>query len=149
MFPRGNPGREEDRATSPTIGAILFVAVAVVTATTVGGHVLQLVGTAQQPSAVATVEFQPGDERVTVTWKANVNAERVVVAMYVDDHHRVVTLNHVGQSLTIDPGGVTVRKGSVHTWDDPAIADGSEVTVRVLAESDGNSAVVAERTEEL
>lgn len=142
-------GLGADRATVPTIGAVLLVAITVVVAATLGSHVIQFSEAEQKPFAIASVDFDEAENRVTVTWRANSNADKLLVTVSVDDYHRTVTLNHVGHTLVVDDGGVTVRKGSVYSWSHPATTDGDELSVTVIAKKNGNSIVLAERTESL
>lgn len=146
---RTKRGASDERATSPAIGAILLVGITVIVAATVGGQIASFSGTEQQPFAIAPVEFDAADDRLSVTWRANTNADRVQVTVVVGDHHRTVTLTEVGHTMTVDFSGVTVRKGTVTSWNHPATTDGNRVSVTVVAVKNGNSIVLAERTESI
>lgn len=142
-------GVADDRATSPTIGAILLVGITVVVAMTIGGHVFQFSEPKQKPFAVASVNFDKTGDRVSVVWRANSNADKLVVTVSVDDHHQTVTLHHVGQKVVVDDCGTKVHKGDADSWDHPATTNGDEASVTVVAKKDGDSIVIAERTETL
>lgn len=136
----------DERATSPTVGAVLLVAITVVLATTAGGQLLGLAGSQQSAFATAAVEFSPGENRVTVTWLANADAENLTVRVLVGDSRLVVGLDGVGDRVVVDEDGVTASSGSLDHWPTPALADGDRVTVTVVAEKGGESVVVAERS---
>ena len=136
----------DDRATSPTIGAVLLVGITVVLATATGAHLFGLAGGQQGAFATATVEFSPGDDRVTVTWVANGDADSLKVRILVGDERRTVGLRGVGDRVVVDPDGVTVSNGAVGDWETPRIEDGDRVSVTVVAHKGGENVVVAERT---
>lgn len=137
----------DERATSPTIGAVLLVGVTVVLATTAGTGMFGLADQARQGAfATPSVDYQTADDRVTVTWLANADAEELRVTMLVGDQRRTATLNAVGDKAVIDGDGVTVSAGGVTEWDDPTIGDGDRVSVTVIAAKGGETMVVAERS---
>ena len=139
----------EDRATSPTIGAVLLVGVTVLLATTAGTGMFALAGNQQVAVATATVDHDAGEDRVSVTWVANGDAEQLRVTILVGEESRTVTLNAVGNRVVVDDDGVRVSKSAIVSWDDPAIADGDEVSVTVVAVKGGESVVLSERTAEI
>jgi flagellin-like protein len=139
--------RDDERATSPTIGSVLLVGITVVLASTVGAQMYDVSDTQQGPFAIAPVEFDSAEDEVTVTWMSNRNAETLSVTVYVDDEHHTVTLNDVGHTVTVDASGVTVRKGDTVRWGSPSTYDGAEVTVVVTATKDGTTVVLSEQTE--
>lgn len=136
----------DERATSPTIGAILLVGITVVLATTAGTHLFGLAGSQQGAFATPAVEYSPSENQVSVTWLANANAERLKVRILVGDERRTVGLDGVGDHVIVDGDGVTVSSGSVGQWASPTISDGDHVTVTVVALKGGESVVVAERS---
>lgn len=142
----GLHGADDERATSPTIGAVLLVGITVILATATGTHLFGLAGGSQSAFATATVEFSPADDRVSVTWVANADAENLKVRLLVGDERRAVVLDEVGDSVVVDGDGVSISTGSVGHWDTPAIEDGDRVTVTVLAVKNGERAVVAEKS---
>lgn len=147
MKPRFADGLGDERATSPTIGAVLLVGVTVLLATTAGAGVIGFAEETKQGAfATATIDHVPNEDRVTVTWVANGNAESLRVVVLVGDQRRTVTLNAVGDRVVVDGDGVTVSRGGVVQWDAPAIADGDRVDITVIAEKGGESTVVAERS---
>ncbi|UPV76328.1 type IV pilin (plasmid) [Halorussus limi] len=139
--------RDDDRAASPTVGAVLLVGVTVLLATAVGGYLFGLAGGQQSPYATATVEFSKTENRVTVTWMANANADELTVRVQVGDERRTVSLDGVGDRAVVDEGGVTVSSGSVGEWKSPTISDGDRVTVTVVAVTGGERVVIADRSE--
>ena len=136
----------DERATSPTIGAVLLVGITVVLATATGAQLFGLAGSQQGAFATATVEFSPADDRVTVTWVANADADSLNVRILVGDERRTVGLAGVGDQVVVDRDGVTVSNGAVGDWDSPAIEDGDRVSVTVIAHKGGENVVVAERS---
>jgi flagellin-like protein len=136
----------DERATSPTIGAVLLVGITVVLATATGAQLFGLAGSQQGAFATATVEFSPGDDRVTVTWLANADADSLTVRILVGDQRRTVRLDGVGDRVVVDGDGVTISKGAVGHWDSPKIADSDEVSVTVIAHKGGENVVVADRS---
>ena len=138
--------RADERATSPTVGAIRMVGVTVILATAAGTHLFGLAGGSQPAFASAAVEFSPGDDRVTVTWLANADAEKLKVRILVGDDRRSVVLDEVGDRVVMDRDGVTVSSGAVGRWKTPAIGDGDRVTVTVLAVKNGERVVVADKS---
>lgn len=136
----------DERATSPTIGAILLVGITVVLATTAGTHLFGLAGSQQSAFATPAVEYSPSENRVSVTWLANADAEKLKVRILVGDQRRTVSLTDVGDRAVVDRDGVTVSSGSVGEWDSPTVSDGDRVTVTVVAVKGGESTVVAERS---
>lgn len=136
----------DERATSPTIGAVLLVGITILLATTAGTHLFGLAGSQQGAFATPAVEYSPSENQVAVTWLANANAERLTVKILVDDERRTVGLDNVGDRVVVDEDGVTVSSGSVGGWASPAISDGDRVMVTVVAVRGGESVVVAERT---
>lgn len=136
----------DERATSPTVGAVLLVAVTVLLAAAVGSQLLGLVGSQQVAFATASVEHSPAEDRVTVTWLANGGAEELTVRIVVGDRRRAVSLDGVGDRVVVDEDGVTVNSGSLGHWHSPTLADGDRVTVTVVAVKGDESVVVAEKT---
>lgn len=136
----------DERATSPTIGAVLLVGITVLLATTAGTQLLGFAGGQQGAFATATVDFSPADDRVTVTWMANADAEAMHVRILVGDEERTVSLGGVGDRVIVDSDGVTISKGAVVEWETPSVQDGDQVTVTVVAKKGGESVVVAERS---
>ncbi|WP_158059425.1 type IV pilin [Halorussus halophilus] len=136
----------DDRATSPTIGAVLLVAVTVLLATTAGAGMFSLAQSQQVAFATATVDHDPGEDRVSVTWVANADAEQLWVKILVGDESRTVTLNAVGDKVVVDEDGVRVSQSKVVTWNHPTVSDGDEVTVTVVARKGGESVVLSEQT---
>jgi flagellin-like protein len=136
----------DERATSPTIGAVLMVAVTVGLATVTGTHLFGLAGSQQGAFATPAVEYSPSENQVSVTWLSNANAEKLTVRILVGGKRRTVSLDGVGDRVVVDGDGVTVSSGSVGQWDSPAISDGDRVTVTVVAVKGGESMVVAERS---
>lgn len=134
-----------DRGTSPTIGAVLLVGITVLLATAAGSQLFGLAGSQQGTFASATVDYSPGEDRVSVTWLATAGAERLKVEIRVGDERRVVGLDGVGDRVVVDGDGVTVSSGSVGHWKSPEISDGDRVTVTVLAVKNGETVVVADR----
>ena len=147
LLARLKPNGDDERATSPTIGSVLLVGITVVLASTVGAQMYDVSNTQQRPFAVVPVEYDTADDSVTVTWMANTNAEEVEVAVHVDGERRAVVLSDVGDTVTVDSTGVTVRKGAVTHWDTPAATDGEEVSVVVTATTNGNTVVLSEHTQ--
>lgn len=138
---------DDERATSPTIGATLLVGITVLLATAAGTGMFSLAdGATQGGFATASIDHEPADDRVSVTWMSNANAEKLRVTVLVDDHRRTVSLNAVGDTVVVDGDGVTVNAGSVTEWDDPQIADDDRVSVTVVAVKGGETLVVAERS---
>ena len=138
---------DDERATSPTIGSVLLVGITVVLASTVGAQMYSVTDTQQRPFAVAPVEYDAADDSVTVTWMANTNAEEVQVTVHAGGERRAVVLSDIGDTVTVDPSGVTLRKGAVTHWDTPAVEDGEEVSVVVTATTNGNTVVLSEHAE--
>lgn len=138
---------DDERATSPTIGSVLLVGITVVMASTVGAQMYSVSDTQERPFAVAPVEYDAADDSVTVTWLSNTNAEKVQVTVHAGGEHRSVTLNEVGHTMTVDSGGITVRKGDAVHWDSPSTTDGEEVSVVVTATTNGNTVVLSEHSE--
>lgn len=136
----------DERATSPTIGAVLLVGITVVLATTAGTHLFGLAGSQQGAFATPAVEYSPSENQVSVTWLANADAEKLKVRILVGDERRTVGLDGVGDRVIADEDGVTVSSGSVGGWDSPTLSDGDRVTVTVVAVKGGESVVVAERS---
>lgn len=136
----------DDRATSPTIGAVLLVGITVVLATATGAQLFGLAGSQQGAFATATIDFSPGDDRVTVTWLANADAESLKVRILVGDERRTVGLQNVGDRVVVDRDGVTVSSGAVGDWKTPRTTDGDRVSVTVVAHEGGENVVVAERS---
>lgn len=136
----------DERATSPTIGAVLLVGITVLLATTAGTQLLGFAAGQQGTFATANVDFSPADDRVTVTWMANADAEAMHVRILVGDEERTVSLGGVGDRVIVDSDGVTISKGTVVEWKTPSIQDGDQVTVTVVAKKGGESVVVAERS---
>lgn len=136
----------DDRATSPTIGSVLLVAVTVLLATTAGAGMFTLAQNQQVAFATATVEHDSGADRVSVTWVANADAEQLRVKILVGEDSRTVTLNSVGDKVVVDGDGVRVSMSKVVSWDDPKISDGDEVSVTVVAVTGGESVVLSEQT---
>lgn len=143
---RGPTFVQGDRATSPTIGAIILIGVTVVVATTMGAQLSGLTNTEQKPFASVGVKYDQAEDYVKVSWQTNTNAETVRVTVYVGDQHRTVTLRHVGHTMTVDASGVTVHKGTVSHWDSPSATDGDKVSITAVAVKGGNTVVIAERT---
>ncbi|USZ77937.1 type IV pilin (plasmid) [Halorussus vallis] len=140
-------GVRSERATSPTIGSVLLVGVTVLLATTAGAGMFSLAEQGTQGAfATATVSTAPSEDRVTATWVANANAERLQVTIRVGDRSRTVTLQSVGDRVVADPDGVSVQTGDVVRWDRPAISDGDRISVTVVAVKNGESVVVAEQS---
>lgn len=136
----------DDRATSPTIGAVLLVGITVVLATATGAQLFGLAGSQQGAFATATVDFAPGENRVSVTWLANGDADSLKVRILVGDERRTVGLDDVGDRVVIDGDGVTVSKGAVGDWETPSVEDGDRVSVTVVAHKGGENVVVAEQS---
>lgn len=140
-------GLGDERATSPTIGAVLLVGITVVLATTAGTGMFSLADETRQGAfATASVDHVPSEDRVSVTWVANANAEKLRVTFLVDGQRRTVSLSAVGDKAIVDRDGVTVSKGETVHWDDPAIADDDRVDVTVVAVKGGETMVIAERS---
>lgn len=135
-----------DRATSPTVGAVLMVAITVVLATAAGTQLFGLAGSQQGAYATATVDYSPSEDRVTVTWLATAGAEKLKVKILVDGERRTVELDGVGDRVEVDERGVTLSAGAVGHFSSPKIADGDRVTVTVVAVRGGDSVVVADRS---
>lgn len=136
----------DDRGTSPTVGAVLLVGVTVLLASAAGTHLFGLAGGQQGPFATAAVEYSPSEDRVTVTWMANANADHLLVKILVGTERRAVELDGVGDRVVVDAGGVTVSTGAVGEWESPTLSDGDRVTVTVVAAKNGENVVVAERS---
>jgi flagellin-like protein len=136
----------DERATSPTIGAVLLVGITVVLATATGAQLFGLAGSQQGAFATATIDFSPGDDRVTVTWLANGDADKLKVRILVGNERRTVGLNGVGDRVVVDGDGITVSNGAVGDWKTPSIEDGDRVSVTVIAHKGGENVVVAERS---
>lgn len=136
----------DERATSPTIGAVLLVGITVMLATAAGTQMLGLAGSQQVAFATTTIDISPGDNRVAVTWMANADAKSLNVRVRVGDERRTVGLDGVGDRVVVDGDGVTVSTGAVGHWKTPEIEDGDRVTVTVVAVKGGESVVVAERS---
>ncbi|WP_135806614.1 type IV pilin [Halorussus marinus] len=137
----------DERATSPAIGATLLVGVTVLLATAAGTGMFSLADSATQGAfASASVSHEPAEDRVSATWMANANADRLRVTVRVGDDRRTVSLQAVGDSVVVDHGGVTVNSGAVRAWDDPNLDDGDRVAVTVVAVKGGETLVVAERS---
>jgi flagellin-like protein len=136
----------DERATSPTVGAVLLVGITVVLATAAGGHLFGLAGSQQTAFATATVDFSQTENRVTVTWLSSANADELLVRIRVGDERRTVGLDAVGDKVELDEEGVTVSAGSVGGWKTPTVTDGDRVTVTVVAEKGGERVVVADRS---
>jgi flagellin-like protein len=136
----------DERATSPTIGAVLLVGITVVLATATGAQLFGLAGSQQGAFATATIDLSPGDDRVTVTWLANGDADSLKVRILVGDERRTVGLDGVGDRVVVDRDGITVSKGAVGDWETPSIEDGDQVSVTVIAHKGGENVVVAERS---
>lgn len=136
----------DERATSPTVGAVLLVAVTVLLVAAVGSQLLGLVGSQQVAFATASVDYSPSENRVTVTWLANSDAERLTVRIEVEGERRAVGLDRVGDRVVIGGDGVTVSSGAVGHWHRPTLADGDRVTVTVIAVDGDERTVVAEKT---
>jgi hypothetical protein len=103
-------------------------------------------GATQGAFATASIDHEPAENRVSATWMANVNAERLRVTIRVDDERRTVSLPSVGDGVVVDGEGVTVNVGDVRQWDAPRIEDGDRVSVTVVAVKGGETLVVAERS---
>jgi flagellin-like protein len=138
--------RADDRATSPTIGAVLLVGITVVLATATGAQLFGLAGSQQGTFATATVDFAPSDDRVTVTWLANGDADSLTVRILVGTDRRAVGLDRVGDQVVVDSDGVTVSNGAVGSWQTPSVADGDRVSVTVVAHKGGETVVIAEQS---
>lgn len=136
----------DERATSPTVGAVLMVAVTVLLASAAGAQMLGLAGGQQGTFATATVDLSPAENRVSVTWLATADAEKLDVRLRVGDERRTVALGGVGERVVVDDDGVTVSADSVSHWKTPAVEDGDRVTVTVLAVKGGERVVVAEKS---
>jgi len=136
----------DERATSPTIGAVLMVAVTVGLAAVTGTHLFGLAGSQQGAFATPAVEYSPSENQVSVTWVSNANAEKLTVRILGGGERRAVSLDDVGDRVVVDGDGVTISSGSVSRWDSPAVSDGDRVTVTVVAVKGGESMVVAERS---
>ena len=140
-------GIRSERATSPTIGAVLLVGVTVMLAATAGTGLFSLAEQGQQGAfATATISHAPSDDEVSVAWLANANAERLEVTIRVDNRTRTVTLQSVGDGVVVDADGVTVRTGEIVRWDRPSVSDDDRVSVTVVAVKGGERVVVAERS---
>lgn len=141
------PGRfADDRATSPTIGAVLLIAITVLLATSTGTQLFGLADGQSATFATATVEFSEENDRATVTWVANTDADTLTVRVRVGEDRRTVELDGVGDEAVVDGDGVTYSSGSVGHWDSPTISDGDRVSVTVIAVKGDERAVVAERS---
>lgn len=139
----------DDRATSPTIGAVLLVAVTVILATTAGAGMFTLAQNQQVAFATAIVDHDSAEDRVSVTWVANADAEQLRVTILVGEQTRTVTLNSVGDTVVVDSSGVRVSKSHVVSWKQPSVSDGDEVSVTVVARKGGESVVLTEQTSRL
>lgn len=137
----------DERATSPTLGAVMLVGITVLLATATGTHLFGFADGQNGSFATATVEFSTQDDRATVTWLANADADRLKVRVRVGEERRTVALDGVGDEVVVDGDGVTVSSDSVGRWESPRIADGDRVTVTVIAVTGGEGVVVAERSE--
>ncbi|WP_135830267.1 type IV pilin N-terminal domain-containing protein [Halorussus halobius] len=136
----------DDRATSPTLGAVLLIAITVLLATSTGAQLFGLADGQTTTFATVSVEFSEENDRGTVTWMANADADALTVRIRVGQDRRTVELEHVGDEVVVDGDGVTYSNGTVGQWDSPAVSDGDRVSVTVVAVSDDERAVVAERT---
>lgn len=137
----------DERATSPTVGAVLLVGITVLLATAAGGAMFGLAESERGAFATATVEFSETENRATVTWLANADADALLVRIRVGDERRTVELEAVGDRAVVDADGVTVSSESVGGWASPALSDDDRVSVTVVATKGGERVVVAERSE--
>lgn len=137
----------DERATSPTVGSVLLVGITVVLATATGTHLFGLTGGSQTGFATATVDFSTDDDRVTVTWMVDADADKLMARVQVGNQSRTVELESVGDEVVVDSDGVTVNTGTVGHWETPKVSDGDRVSVTVTAVRGGERVVVADRSE--
>lgn len=146
MTRRFTPFGSDERATSPTVGAVLLVGITVLLATAAGSQLFGLVGSQGGAYATATVEYSSTEDRVTVTWLANAGAEEVKVRILVGDERRTIALDGVGDRVVADEDGVRVSSGAVGRWPGPTVEDGDRVTVTVIAVKGGEKVVIADKS---
>ena len=78
----GKQFRDDDEAVSPVIGVILMVAITVILAAVIGTFVLNLGSSVQtNVQAGATIDADNTNDKISVTWTANQNAEYLNVTL--------------------------------------------------------------------
>ncbi|WP_158057645.1 hypothetical protein [Halorussus halophilus] len=138
-----NPSQllEAENWSAPLVGAVLVVVLTVALSATVGTALTGMATSSPSPPAQATADIDIGEESVTVTWTANVDAEQLRVQLAIGDRTAIVTLNAVGDAVRVDSTGLTTR-GSAN-GSSIALSDGERVEVTVVAINGDRKGIVA------
>ncbi|ADB63898.1 hypothetical protein Htur_5010 (plasmid) [Haloterrigena turkmenica DSM 5511] len=151
-------GSKEERAVSPVIGVILMVAITVILAAVIAAFVMDL-GNDMGGEAQAGVDTSSQDDRVSVTWQAEGNADNVEVSYEIvggDNSTSTYVLNDeaTGTSTTetlesvSDRSSVQVLINDTETGGNNAQYEGDEVTVEIVATANsGDTSTVVQEGE--
>ncbi|MFC7154376.1 type IV pilin N-terminal domain-containing protein [Halomarina halobia] len=125
----------DERAVSPVIGVILMVAITVILAAVIGTFVLGLGDNIQtNVQAGASVNFDSANDEISITFNSRQS----------DSATLDYTVTEVSSGTTVDSGSLTSIGQSTTVT---GLTDGERYKVVVVANDEGTSTTIVDRTE--